>query len=425
MKVKLINKLPKENVILLRKIGKLADTFGVEAYIVGGVVRDIFLGRHNLDIDILVEKDAIGFAKFVSAKLKAKLVKYPKFLTATIILPKGKKIDFATARREVYLMPGALPLVTPGAIQEDLARRDFTINALAVKINNNSFGELFDYFSSVKDIKNKNVRVLHDLSFIDDPTRIFRAVRFAKRFDFQIEKHTQALIKNALKKKAFLSIKPQRMWNELRLILNEPKPKKYILELSKYDLNFINRGLKFNRESQKLFDEIDLILNQHKKYEEIYGSVDSAIIYFIALVSYLKEDTLKKIAWKFSINNRYRKSLFFYKGIDRKKIHRELFGKRIKPSTIFKNLNRFNLEILLLLKAASVDRAVRNKIDRFLKEYQYVKTSLTGNDLKKAGVAPGKKFKDVLDQVLYEKLDGKLKSRREELVLVDKIAKKL
>src|SRR3989338_6390276 len=176
MKINLYG-LKKEIAALVREIGETADENRLTTYVVGGFVRDLILKRKNLDLDIVVEGDAIGFARAFSKKKHAALTVYEKFGTATLRLPSGLKFDIAMGRKEAYPYSGALPVVAAGFIANDLFRRDFTINAMAVVINPQRFGELIDRFGGLGDLQRKKIRVLHEESFADDPTRILRAVR--------------------------------------------------------------------------------------------------------------------------------------------------------------------------------------------------------------------------------------------------------
>ena len=187
MLVNNLENLPQDILRLFRQIGKIAQENNCRVYIVGGMIRDLYLGRENFDFDIVVEGDGIALAKKLADKFKAKLVDHEKFATAVLFVPNGIKIDIATARKETYEHPGALPNVVPGNIEDDLSRRDFSINAMAASLNPEDFGELIDFFDGLSDLKKKEIKVLHDLSFIDDPTRILRAIRFEQRLKFKIE----------------------------------------------------------------------------------------------------------------------------------------------------------------------------------------------------------------------------------------------
>ena len=175
-----------------KKIGKTAEDFNYNAYVIGGFVRDLFLYRSNEDIDVVIEGDGIAFARQFSKEMGTRVHTHEKFGTAVVIFPDGFKIDVASARMEYYKFPAALPTVEMSSLKLDLFRRDFTINTLAIELNPEKFGKLLDFFSAQKDIKDKVLRVLHNLSFVEDPTRVFRALRFEQRFGFTIGKLTAA-----------------------------------------------------------------------------------------------------------------------------------------------------------------------------------------------------------------------------------------
>ena len=219
----------------MRSIGLLAKDQGVEAYLVGGPVRDLILGMPNIDLDITVEGNAMRLAdSFAAMHPGAKVVRYPAFKTATVHLPDGSLVDFATARKETYVRGGAFPAVQPSGINEDLCRRDFTINAMAVAIGPKTWGKLIDPFGGMNDLRLKKVRVLHDKSFLDDPTRILRAARFKARLGLKLEAKTLRLLKSAIKIKVLETIKPQRYLKDLNKILKEPNAKEAIKNLKSW-----------------------------------------------------------------------------------------------------------------------------------------------------------------------------------------------
>jgi tRNA nucleotidyltransferase (CCA-adding enzyme) len=190
-------RLSRELIDMLAAIGRTAARIGCGAFVVGGFVRDLFLYRPNEDIDIVIEGDGIAFARQYARKAGARLHTHEKFGTAVIIFEGGFKIDVASARLEYYQFPAALPTVEMSSIKLDLYRRDFTINTLAIHLNPDRFGTLIDFFGAQKDLKSRVIRVLHNLSFVEDPTRVFRAIRFEQRFAFTIGKLTANLIENA------------------------------------------------------------------------------------------------------------------------------------------------------------------------------------------------------------------------------------
>jgi tRNA nucleotidyltransferase (CCA-adding enzyme) len=209
---------------VLREAGNLADETGINAYVVGGMVRDLLLGLQTIDVDIVVEGQGIHFARRLADRLHAKVRCHERFGTATLTLPDQLRLDIATARTEFYEKPAALPRVSPGSIRDDMVRRDFTINTLAASLMPGEFGRVLDEFGGVRDLREKHIRALHERSFIDDPTRIFRAVRFEKRLDFRIVRSTEQWIADALFRSILEELEDYRIATELRLILEEPDP---------------------------------------------------------------------------------------------------------------------------------------------------------------------------------------------------------
>jgi tRNA nucleotidyltransferase (CCA-adding enzyme) len=217
---------------IVKTVGKIADELGVRVYIVGGPVRDKMLGIPDHDMDFVVEGDGIEFSEVLNKTIKGKLTTYRAFGTATIEI-KRKRIDVVTARKEIYKHPAAYPTVKPGSIKDDLFRRDFTINAMALTVNKENFGKLVDFYEGQKDLRKGVIRVLHDKSFMDDPTRIFRAVRFSVRLGFKIEPHTKKLMKDAVKDRLLGEVNVGRIRKEIELFLKEKDPKKCLEMFSK------------------------------------------------------------------------------------------------------------------------------------------------------------------------------------------------
>ncbi|MBC7190641.1 CBS domain-containing protein, partial [Candidatus Aerophobetes bacterium] len=224
LKSLLEKKVPSRIMDILVKAGEVAKKMGFSVFIVGGFVRDLLLGNENLDIDLSVEGEGVLFARELAEKLNATLSLHPEFGTATLELEEGFRLDIATTRREFYPHPGKLPVVEKASLRDDLFRRDFTVNAMAISLNPSDFGRLIDYFGGRKDLEERKVRVLHSGSFKDDPTRIFRAVRFEKRYGFFIEKNTENLIRQALRDNAFSPVSGKRIKEELVQILEEDRP---------------------------------------------------------------------------------------------------------------------------------------------------------------------------------------------------------
>jgi tRNA nucleotidyltransferase (CCA-adding enzyme) len=209
---------------LVKRVGELARDRGLAVYLVGGAVRDLLLRCPCLDVDIVVEGDGIAFARVLADDLGGKAIAYPRFGTATICFFDGMTLDIVTARQESYARPGALPEVRPGTLADDLLRRDFTINALAASILPDQCGVLRDDHNGMNDLEAGQIRILHERSFIDDPTRILRAVRYEARFGFKMERGTLAALNHALEADCYATIVPVRYWNEFRRVLEEANP---------------------------------------------------------------------------------------------------------------------------------------------------------------------------------------------------------
>lgn len=206
---------------VLRTAADAARDSGVRAWLVGGPVRDAILGRPIRDLDLTLERDVTGFGETLAERLSGRLTVFPSFLTVRIALPDGSDLDVATTRAERYEKPGALPEVRPGTLEEDLARRDFGVNAMAMDL---ATGELADPLGGLEDLRSRRIRVLHERSFLDDPTRVFRALRLAARLGFEIDPATLPLLEQAVKGPAVETVSRERLWRELQLATEEGRP---------------------------------------------------------------------------------------------------------------------------------------------------------------------------------------------------------
>ena len=230
---------------LVKTIGKLAHEQGMRAYLVGGPVRDLLLKISNVDLDIAVEGDGMRLAqRFAEGHPGWTVTRYPAFKTATVRRTDGSLVDFATARKERYARGGAFPEVTAAGLKEDLFRRDFTINAMALSLDPAQWGKLIDPHGGLEDLKRKRLRVLHEQSFVDDPTRILRAARFKARLRFKMEAETLKLLKGAVRMKVLETIKPQRYLKDFNKILKEPCAQEAVRCLKAWDAYRPNGGPK-------------------------------------------------------------------------------------------------------------------------------------------------------------------------------------
>ena len=238
---------------ILKEIGEFAETKKLPLWAVGGFVRDFYLGKKTYDIDICVEGKIDNLLSFCRKKYGAKITRFETFGTARVSLANGLKLDFVRCRKEVYPKPAALPQVKPSSLKEDLFRRDFTANAAALSLLPREFFKSYDFFEAEKAIKKGYIKILHDKSFIDDPTRIFRAIRFAARFNWDIEKNTLSLLKKAVKENYLLLLSRARLNHEFIKILEEKKPLAALKMLEKFDiLKYYSENLKIPKNIEKL-----------------------------------------------------------------------------------------------------------------------------------------------------------------------------
>jgi tRNA nucleotidyltransferase (CCA-adding enzyme) len=219
---------------VLELVGQAAAAAGMEAYLVGGPVRDALLGRPLQDLDVVVEGDALSLARTIAQKLKCPWVEYPQFGTATIEVGEGQSVDLASARRETYAHSGALPAVEPAPLTEDLQRRDFTINAMALRLNPAHWGELVDPLGGQRDLQARLLRALHRRSFLDDPTRILRAAAYSERLKFRLEPRTQAWLEEALAARALERVRGPRAGEQLRRALLTAPAGPYLLRVASW-----------------------------------------------------------------------------------------------------------------------------------------------------------------------------------------------
>ncbi len=404
------DRFPEKVYKILKTAGEVAERMGVNVYLVGGSVRDLLLGQANLDIDLVIEGDGILFAKELSAKLHARSRPHPRFGTAQVI-HEGLKLDVATARTEYYESPAALPKVETSSIKKDLYRRDFTINTLAIKLNQKDFGTLIDFFGGQRDLKEKTIRVLHNLSYVEDPTRAFRAVRFAERFGFKLSKHTANLIKSAIKMNLFEKLSGSRLYEELLIAFKETNPVKTLEKLSDYELlKVIHKHLVFD---EKLEARLSSMYETLAWYDLLYleEKAEAGILYLMALLSHLDDNDRKEALERLSAPSNLR-GVILNSISGSGEILRKL--PLHDPANLYHLLADASIEIILFSMAITKDVHKKKDISHFLVDLKKVKPFLKGSDLKKLGIQQGPVYSLILKELLDEKLRGKLKSDEDE-----------
>jgi len=410
-------RVPERILSILDKLGQVADVMGFNAYVVGGFVRDLFLRRENFDVDVVIEGDGIAFAHEFAGHSNIRVRSHKKFATAVLIFPDGFKVDVATARMEYYESPGAPPIIETSSLKLDLYRRDFTINTLAIKINKKHFGTLIDYFGGQADIKEKWIRVLHNLSFVEDPTRALRAIRFEQRFGFKIGKLTAALIKNAVKINSFKEIAAHRLFLELRLVLKEEEPLKAIERMSDFDLlRFVSEGIRLDDSMRALFGNTRDVIAW---YQLLYlkEKAELWILYWHALISGIDSYTLRHIGQRFAMTETEKAKLIEEHLAVNDLLH-SLMRFADTNYALHNLLAQYFTETILHVMALSENEKVRRLISLFFTKLKGTRCILRGKDLVEMGIKPGPVFKRVLDRILEARLNDEVKTREEELAIV-------
>lgn len=429
-KVRIVSGLMKERLPawamdLLKEAGEVAEARGFKAYVVGGFVRDLIMRRENLDIDIVIEGgDGIVFAEDLAGRRGASVRAHHRFKTAVLVFPDGYKLDIATARLEYYERPGALPTVQQSSLKLDLYRRDFIMNTLSVSLNPGRFGELIDFFGAQKDLKERTIRVLHNLSFVEDPTRMLRAVRFAEKFDFTIGKHTLNLIKNSVKLDGFSTVSGARIAEELKSILEEETSGKALKRLSDLGLlRLIHPSIVWDRESERLFRRAKEALAW---YELLYEKdrIEPWLVLFLALTDRLKPGELSALMARLGISGKKRLEVLGRREEARKALGRIQAGAARKGSDLYELLSPLPLELILYLMAKAGREPARKALSSYITTLRHIRPELRGGDLKRLGIAEGPAMGEILRVLLKKRIDGETATREDEERLVKAHVKK-
>jgi tRNA nucleotidyltransferase (CCA-adding enzyme) len=358
---------------------------------------------------VVVLGDGLKFARFLADELGGAYKGFEKFKTAKIFLKNGR-IDISSARKETYEKPAALPDVVLSGRDEDLFRRDFTINSMAVSINKEDFGTLFDPFGGASDLKKKILKTMHDRSFVDDPTRILRAVRFEARLGFKIEKRTLQFIRKALKENIFENLSGERIREELFILFKEQTPAKAMKRLEQLGvLRKINPGLRLDSKALAMFKTIG---SSGRLIRSYYADVP--IMYLMALLGTAQPAQALATAVKLKLSNDQRHAIDH--GKELQKLPQKDLGKLGKGSSAtYFLLKKYGTEALLYLMLMQKDKKRAAGIKRYLDELKHIKIEITGDDLKEMGIKEGPEYSKILSAVMKAKLDGRAETREEQL----------
>lgn len=404
---------------ILRSVGEVAVDLDMPVYAVGGFVRDLLLGNENFDVDITVEGDGIKFAETFANRNGCRCKSHHKFGTAVVVFPDGMKIDVASTRLEYYETPAALPVVERSSLKMDLYRRDFTINTLAIQLNTPEFGLLIDYFNAQRDLQERTIRVLHNLSFVEDPTRVFRAIRFEQRLGFHIARHTENLLKNAVKMHFLEKLGGKRLLSELVIILRERDPLAAVDRMATLGLlRYIHPELKLSAATRNILIEASQIISW---YDLLFldRPYEKWAVYFLALCDSLSNEQFLDVCIRLAVSEHYRERLAEMRR--QGGAVTELFTRRggrkrdMTRSEIYHHFTDLSVEVLLYLMARTNCEKLKKAVSLYFTQLQNVRCLITGDDVLSIGVPKGPMVGELLDSLLAARLNGEVMSRDDEI----------
>ncbi len=392
--------LDAEGLALLREAGKLAWDMSVELYLVGGPVRDLLLQRPQLDLDLVVVGDGLGFARAWAEMLEASVTVHQPFLTATVTLPEGRHVDVATARRETYQHPGALPTVQPASIEEDLTRRDFTINALAVALNPDRWGELYDPRGGQRDLQAGLIRVLHQDSFLDDPTRLIRAVGFEVRLGFTLEEHTRELLQAAIDESALNLISARRRAEVLLPLVGEESGADVLARMGELGLlGTMHLVGPVSYELQTSLKQVTVVLAALDAPE----TGRSAALARLALLAHDAGTAAATLIDYLQLSAEQGANLTQALAALASSPP-QLMAASVSPAELYFALEHYHIATAAVLSVSQPSIAGR-RIQQYWRELRHIESDITGDDLLAAGAQAGPAFSQALREALRVKLN--------------------
>jgi tRNA nucleotidyltransferase (CCA-adding enzyme) len=433
MRPRLASGLPAPVWAMVQEVSAVAAEMAMPIYFVGGLVRDLLLDLPASDVDIVVEGDAIGLVQELRSRYGGRVRSHSRFGTAKWLLtrPAWRRlaaetdlaeapatIDFVTARTEFYERPSALPEVERGSIKLDLHRRDFTINTLAVRLDGAHLGQLLDFYGGMRDLESGIIRVLHSLSFIDDPTRIVRAVRLEQRLSFEIEARTRELITDALP--MLDRVTGDRIRHELELALREAAPGPVLERLAELNvLAEIHPDLAWDQRSATRFVDLQQLLADPLWQEALEGESPASVYFALwlePLSATVREAVMKCLKVRRSTRDEVDGLVAVLEGL-------ASLPAEPAPSEVERALRSFgpHSRILLAARAAVAGSAQGELLDRYQREWRNVETAIDGNDLRALGLKPGPLYAVLLDALLAARLDGDVSSEAEERTLLARL----
>ena len=406
----LLNDLPEWIQDRLSRAGELADMMGLRVYLVGGIVRDLMLGRPTTDVDLVVEGDGPTFSERLSGIYAASLKHHSRFGTATLTFPDGTKIDIATARSERYEAPAALPVVRNDTFRRDLKRRDFTVNTMAICLNKDRYGHTVDPYNGVKDIAAGLIRVLHPHSFVDDPTRLFRAIRFEQRLKFTLERETLELFREAVQGRMIDQLSDDRLREQLRLMLEETDPWPAVARLDELGaLAAIAPELHATQETHRLFSAV----TRWRETSDT-GVPDAPAVWELYLLGMAAPcpgsvpKLIERMKLQKDIAERLRRLS------DMRRIEQQVVeGSITSASAFYTSVHSLPPEIVFMTSIAHPDNTVRQFGFSYYHKHRYMQLPIDGHKLESLGIPEGPVYGKILNAVHLAMIDGYVRTKQE------------
>ena len=374
-------------------------------YLVGGTVRDILLGEPNFDVDVAVEGDAIELARSLADALDGRVRAHRKFGTAVVLYREDERVDVVTARTEFYDAPAALPSVEHATIREDLFRRDFTINAMAVSLKGEDFGRLVDPFGGRRDLEAKTIRILHNLSFIDDPTRIFRAIRYESRYGFRMDDHTQRLARGTIEMGLVGDLSSARLRDELVALLEEGDAGASMLRLAE-----LGAGAAIHPHLAADDEAVEL-LGRMRRLNEHYGTaVPSWRLAFAVLARHMPPDEVYAWLRRLKVQRRDLERVAAAVTVGPRILER-LRGGSAEPADVVAAADPYAPDAPLFAMALEE----RPELDDYFRRLRNVQLEVSGSDLAELGLGESPEVGEILAELRRRKLNGQLDGRESEL----------
>jgi tRNA nucleotidyltransferase (CCA-adding enzyme) len=404
---------------LLQGISSCAGESGMPAWLVGGPVRDLLLGTIVRDLDVVVEGDGARFARRLATRMQGEVKEHGRFGTASVHTPAGQRMDVAGARRETYATPGALPEIEPTSLEEDLLRRDFSINAMAIRLDAGGYGDFVDPVDGRHDLDARQIRVLHDGSFVDDPTRILRAARFAARFSFRLEASTERLLAAAVEQGCLATVSGKRIGAEMVALLNEDRPELPIQMMQERGVwkELFGSSIQLPEPVSEAFVRIRESVGWYRSLQETVNIPDPApwIIGWLRLTGTTTLTGVEELTHRLQMGPVAQAAVTGLTDRRTTVLHFLERPHHGADSALYEALKGISPDSLIYLVSLSAAAAPRRRVERYLRHLRNVEPWVNGSDLLNLGMEEGSGLGDLLERLLHAQLDGRFASRDEAM----------